>query len=83
VALIDTLLGPIDESQLLKREECIDNDNERTVTVEYCAIDCDGEAHRTGVAQGVGCFCPKNIRRDVGMELKRGVFAEAIAAFLG
>lgn len=75
MAIVTTTLGEMDDSLLQRIDTVLDNDNERTTTVEYCVLDCPGEAHRTGQPQGVGCFCPHNVHRSVDMELKRGVAA--------
>lgn len=83
MALIHTLRGDMDESELLKTEQVIDNDVERTTAVEYCVKDCAGAAHVMGVPQAEGCFCPHNVHRSVDMYLKRNVVADAIAAWLG
>lgn len=75
--------GEIEECLLQKHEGSIDNDVERTSWVEYCLVNCDGAAHRTGEPQGDGCFCPKHVRRNVNMYLKKNVLADGLAAWIG
>ena len=77
--LITTTLGDRDDSTLLKSTGGVDNDNERTVWVEYCEKDCKGEAHFTGTASGPGVFCDRHIHRSVNMELKQGGLGTGIA----
>lgn len=73
----------IDESRLQKREDVIENDDHRIVAVEYCLANCDGDAHRTGIAQGLGSFCERHVHRSVDMTVKRWpIEAGAVAATL-
>lgn len=70
--MINTTLGPMDETTLLKREGIVDNANEYTTTIEYCLPDCDGRAHKTGVPDADGHFCNKHIHRGANVALKKG-----------
>lgn len=79
MTLINTLNGPKDESELIKREGSIDNDNETTQTVEYCLIGCEGEAHKTNTPDSVSHFCNFHVHRSVHVTLKKPLelFSEA------
>lgn len=76
--MITTTKGLMDESTLLKREGIVDNANEYTTTIEYCLADCDGQAHKTGIADCESHFCNKHIHRGAHVALKEG--NEAITA---
>ena len=79
MALINTLNGEVDESKLIKREGSIDNDNEKTQTVEYCLIGCEGEAHKTNVPDSESHFCRWHVHRSVHVTLKKPVALEGVA----
>jgi hypothetical protein len=81
MALIQTIHGEMDTAQLQRIDGLVDDDVERTTTVEYCLLDCPGDAHRTGIAQGIGCFCSHNVHRSVNMTLKQGI--ELVPAIQG
>lgn len=74
--IVNTMLGPIDESLLQKVEEAIDNDNEHTTSIEYCLKDCDGPAHKTGNRDSDGHFCNKHIHRSAAVYVKQGLNLE-------
>lgn len=78
--MINTTKGPLDESLLLKREDVIDNDNERTNAVEYCLAGCSGPAHSTGQPDSASCFCSQHVHRSVHVALKR---VDALQSALG
>ena len=67
---VQTKFGEMDEDKLRKKEGMLDNDNEKTTTVEYCLADCDGPAHTTGVPDSPHCFCSKHVHRSVDVTLK-------------
>lgn len=75
--IINTTLGPLDETLLQKREGGIDNENECTTWVEYCLKDCTGDAHQTGVADAESHFCSQHVHRSAHIALKKGVFGES------
>lgn len=70
--MINTTLGPMDETTLIKREQVIDNDNEHTTTIEYCLPDCEGQAHQTGIPDADSHFCNHHIHRGAHVALKQG-----------
>ena len=65
------LEGDVDESLLVKTEQRIDTEDELTTTVEYCFLDCDGDAHQTGVADSPHCFCRHHVHRSGHITLKK------------
>jgi len=69
--MINTTLGMVDESQLIKTEGSIDNENEKTTWVEYCLKDCQGTAHNTSIPDQEGLFCSKHIHRSAHITLKK------------
>ena len=71
--MIETTLGPRDESTLTKSSGTIDNDIETTTWVEYCLANCPGQAHQTGDPDEVHLFCAHHIHRSVHVTLKQGV----------
>jgi hypothetical protein len=81
--IIETTLGPLDESLLIKREGLIDNENERTQTVEYCLKGCKGVAHITGKADSEMHFCNQHVHRSVHIELKKVAFSETEVGVIG
>jgi hypothetical protein len=73
----------VDESELTKRVDVSENDDQKLVATEYCLTGCGGAAHTTGVAQGDGSFCERHVHRSVHLTIKRyPEFAGAIAASL-
>lgn len=77
--MITTTQGLMDEATLIKHEGLIDNDIERTTSVEYCLPGCEGQAHLSGNRDAVEYFCQHHIHRSVHVTLKKPVelFAEA------
>jgi len=61
----------VDESELIKRVDVHENDDIRIESVEYCVLGCAGHAHKTGVAQGDGCFCELHVHRSAHGIVKR------------
>ena len=80
MASISTIWGLMNESELQKREGTVDNDNEHTTSVEYCLANCPGEAHRTNTPDASGHFCNQHVHRSAHVTLKKGLFAEGVAA---
>ena len=78
--MINTIYGPAEESDLQKREDVIDNENEHTTTVEYCLLNCPGKAHRTGKPDAEGHFCSLHVHRSAHVTLKKPVTLEGVAA---
>ena len=81
--MIETTLGPLDESLLIKRENVIDNENERTTSAEYCLAGCNGWAHITGQPDAETHFCNQHVHRSVHVTLKGGVGVESVLGSLG
>jgi len=80
--MIPTTHGDRDESALIKKETLVDNDHERTTTVEYCLVGCDGQAHRTGMPDAPSYFCAKHVHRSVAVHIKEWPSANgAIGSF--
>lgn len=79
MAEVNTTLGPIDESELQKLENVIDNENEHTTTIEYCLANCPGEAHKTGKPDSVSHFCGLHVHRSAHITLKQPVTLEGVA----
>jgi hypothetical protein len=73
----------MDESELQKRVDEIDNEDEHTTAIEYCVLGCDGSAHFTGVPDSESHFCELNVHRSVHIKLKKGVFALGETESLG
>src|ERR1043166_5810648 len=71
MALINTTLGEVEESELQRLDGRIDNDNETTQTVEYCLINCPGEAHKRGTPDADSHFCNLHVHRSVHVTLKQ------------
>lgn len=82
-ATIQTTRGLMDEALLLKKVGLVDNENERTTTVEYCLLDCSGQAHLTGEPDAPTHFCARHVHRSAAIHLKKPVFAFGEAASLG
>lgn len=70
-------LQQVEESTLQKRVDMVDNDNETTTTVEYCFVDCQGQAHISGDPDSHSHFCNKHVHRSASVLLKDGIFAKA------
>lgn len=81
--IIQTTLGLLDEALLIKHEGSIDNDNERTETVEYCLIGCKGPAHVTGQPESEMFFCRQHVHRSVHIALKKVAFSESEVGVIG
>ena len=79
MSLILTTRGMLEDSVLIKTETDFDNDHERTSTVEYCLAACEGQAHRTGVADAPSFFCAQHVHRSVSVALKEWPSAAAEA----
>lgn len=75
--MIETTLGPLDESLLIKHEGVVDNDNEKTSVVEYCLAGCHGPAHLTGKPDSETFFCYQHVHRSVNIALKKVAFSES------
>jgi hypothetical protein len=71
MAKVNTIHGEMDDTQLIRRDDVVDTDNEYTTSVEYCLKDCLGPAHRTGQATGTGCFCERHVHRSVHVTIKQ------------
>jgi hypothetical protein len=80
MTLIKTTHGLKEESDLMKLPGLVDNDNEHTTTVEYCLLNCPGDAHQTGVPDSASHFCNQHVHRPVHVTLKKAVSGEGIAA---
>lgn len=85
--IISTIRGDRPLERLIKRvdETAIERpDGYRAVVVatEYCERECEGPAHESGVADGNGCFCHRNIRRDVDVRVIHLPGFEAVAEAL-
>jgi hypothetical protein len=79
MTLINTTHGLKDESELMKLPGLVDSDDEHTTTVEYCLLNCPGDAHKTGVPDSASHFCNQHVHRSVHVTLKKAVTAESIA----
>lgn len=75
--LILTTRGELDEVALLKTDTLVDNDHERTITVEYCLVDCGGPAHQTGIPDAASHFCDQHVHRSVHVTIKEWPMAGA------
>lgn len=83
MSVINTRLGPMDTSLLQCLQTVEENDDVRVEAIEYCLLDCEGHAHKTGVAQGDGCFCELHVHRGAHGIVKRWpVEAGGVAASL-
>lgn len=80
MAEVNTIYGPMDDSELQRRDGLVDNDNEHTTTVEYCLANCPGNAHRTGKPDSDGHFCSLHVHRSAHVTLKKPVTLEGVAA---
>lgn len=70
----------VDESELIKRVDVFENDDQRLEATEYCFAGCQGQAHVTGAPQGDGSFCEQHVHRSVAMVLKRWPIEAGAAA---
>jgi hypothetical protein len=78
--MINTTSGPRRQSDLIRRDDEIDNEDEHTTTIEYCLAGCPGAAHKTGVPDAEGHFCHLHVHRSAHIVLKKAVLAEGFAA---
>lgn len=76
--LINTINGEMDDSLLIKRVDSFDEEVGKLTATEYCLKDCPGEAHKTGVAVGVGCFCPLHVHRSAHIDVKEGLEVSSV-----
>lgn len=83
MAVIHTLDGDVDDSQLVKSEIVFENDTERTTVVEYCRLGCEGPWHLTHQGDAPGVFCARHIHRSVAVYLKQGLNIAGIAGGIG
>ncbi len=81
--MVNTTLGPLPESTLVKREDVVDNDNERTTSIEYCLIGCKGLAHVTRTPDSQSYFCNQHVHRSVHVIVKKIEAALGMVAQLG
>lgn len=81
--IITTTLGPLDDSLLIKREDVIDNEDERTVAIEYCLNTCTGLAHVTNQPDSEMHFCNQHVHRSVHIALKKVAFSESEVGVIG
>lgn len=65
------VLTELDEAQLQRYDSVYEDDEIRLDLIEYCLVGCEGDAHKTGVAQGDGCFCEKHVHRSASGQVKR------------
>jgi len=68
---VSTRLGEMRESALQKRVDVLEDADRRIEAVEYCVRGCLGMAHVSGVATGLGCFCPDHVHRSVHVTVKQ------------
>lgn len=61
----------VEESQLIKMEGIVDNENETARIVEYCLAGCEGSAHRTNLPDAPTHFCNRHVHRSVHVKLKK------------
>lgn len=80
MAEINTTHGPMDDSQLIRREDSFDEEIGRITAVEYCLLDCPGEAHKTGQRDKPEHFCSLHVHRSIGIAVKQ---TPEIAGVLG
>lgn len=69
--LVEGMDHDLDETQLQKKESTWEDDDMLIKAVEYCLLDCPGNAHKTGLAQGDGSFCELHVHRSVDAVAKR------------
>jgi hypothetical protein len=69
--LINTIHGPMDESELIRHDGLVDNENEHTTSIEYCLKDCQGPAHSNGTPDAPGHFCNFHVHRSAHVTLKK------------
>lgn len=61
----------VEESELLRTDGLIDNEDEKTTIVEYCEKGCKGSAHVTRVPDAPTHFCNHHVHRSVHVQLKK------------
>lgn len=71
MAEINTTHGPMDDSLLMLHTGLVNNEDERTTSVEYCLKDCAGEAHQTGRPDSPSHFCNFHVHRSAHVTLKK------------
>ena len=71
--LIQTTQGPMRASQLLRREDSFNEDIGSLTAVEYCVLDCPGQAHQTGQRDAPEHFCNLHVHRSVNLTVKEGL----------
>lgn len=71
----------VDEARLKMIQVTVDDANERTTTVEYCLLECDGVAHTTRIAESPSHFCAQHVHRSVATQIKR--WPDGLGAVLG
>ena len=79
--IIQTAVGPMDESDLIKRIDKDETEDWSSEAVEYCVKGCHGQAHVFNRADGPGVFCRFNVKRQPTVTLKK--FSEMLGAILG
>lgn len=73
MAEIQTTLGLMDDSQLQRREDSFNEEVGTLTAVEYCLLDCPGQAHQSGLRDAPGHFCSQHIHRSVNLAVKEGL----------
>jgi hypothetical protein len=76
---ITTTLGTLPRGVLRRYTTQIEDCDQQITTVEFCPLDCSGEAHRRGTPDMPYCFCGRHIHRSVHVHKKVGLTAGAIA----
>lgn len=72
----DGTFAQMDEAELFKHEHALESDDLALQVVEYCLLGCEGQVHRTGVADALEYFCAGHVHRSVHAVLKRGISLE-------
>lgn len=80
--MINTTLGPMEESVLSRHDTATESKSETVSTVEYCLATCNGTAHLTGIPDSVSHFCNKHVHRSVHVTIKKIEAAAGVAARL-
>lgn len=84
MAEVNTTHGPMDDSQLQRREDSFDEEVGTLTAVEYCLLDCPGEAHKTGQRDKPEHFCSLHVHRSVNLAVKEGLeISGVLNALLG
>lgn len=73
MAEVNTTRGPMDDSQLQRREDSHDEEIGTLTAVEYCLLDCPGGAHKTGQRDAPEHFCSLHVHRSVNLAVKEGL----------